>query len=132
MSDIIESLRYALSEQDAAKVLHIANEIVQQYDEGLIKVLPENTLETIKLLTITSICYQKINDMILDRLRDSEDISDLFLHIPTVQYTANHLKLMRLAESEIDVNRIKSIDEVVNILYPRAEAEKALRESNVP
>ena len=40
MPDIIDSLCSALSEQDAAKVLHIAEKIVQQYDEGLIKALP--------------------------------------------------------------------------------------------
>lgn len=40
MSDIIQTLSSAISEQDAVKVLHIANDIVKQYDEGLIKVLP--------------------------------------------------------------------------------------------
>jgi uncharacterized protein (UPF0210 family) len=40
MPDIIQSLRSALSEQDAAKVLHIANEVVKQYDQGKIVELP--------------------------------------------------------------------------------------------
>lgn len=40
MSDIIDSLRAAISQQDGAKVFHLANELVMQYDSGLIKVLP--------------------------------------------------------------------------------------------
>ena len=47
MPDIIQFLRTALSEQDAAKVLRIANDVVQQYDEGLIKVLPCKVGDTV-------------------------------------------------------------------------------------
>lgn len=55
MPNLLESLKSALSTQDAAKALHIASEIVQQYDEGLIKELPckvgDTVYKTVKLIS---------------------------------------------------------------------------------
>ena len=105
-------------------------ELAQAKADGRMVVLPDKWLETLKLLTISAICYQEWNDAILSKLRDSQDIRDLFMKLPTVQYSSNHIKLMRLAESGLDVNIMANIDSIVDIMYP-SEAEDALRKDGV-
>jgi hypothetical protein len=101
-------------------------EMVEAGPERVV-VLPEKWLETLKLLTIAAICYQERYDIVMSSMRDSRDIQELFLKLPTVQYTSNHIKLSRLRESGINVNGITKIDDVVNILYPAEAAVAALK-----
>lgn len=44
----------------------------------------------------------------------SRDVADLFMECPTVQGTTLDLALYRLAESNIDCNKIKGFEEVIN------------------
>lgn len=71
MSDIIEALRSALAEQDAAKVLHIANEVVRQHDEGLIKVLPCKVGERIS-------SEESIEEIIIDKAGIDVNIAESY------------------------------------------------------
>lgn len=64
MPDIIETLRSALSEQDAAKVLHIANEVVKLHDEGLIKVLPCKVGDTVHKIIVGKIHQRTVKGFI--------------------------------------------------------------------
>ena len=82
----------------------------------------DESLETVKLLAVAAICYQRILDEIMRRTKDSPDIADLFVNIPTVQYTPNCRKLWALEKSGIDVNVLKSIDEVTEVMCRGMEA----------
>jgi len=79
--------------------------------------LTDKQLETIKLLTVSAICYQLWHDEIVKRMKSSNDIADLFFSLPTVQYLENYMKLKRLVKSGIDINKITSISEITNIFY---------------
>lgn len=96
--------------------------------DGQVVVLPKNWLDTLKLLTITAMCYQDWHSKIMARMGDSKDIQELFFELPTVQYTTNHIRLSRLANSGIDVNELTDIEAVVDVMYPREAAEAALKE----
>lgn len=76
--------------------------------------LPYSHLEMLKLLTCASICYAEIKCLITARMRKSKDIADLFMECPTVQGTILDLALYRLSESNLNCNKIKGFEEVIN------------------
>lgn len=100
-------------------------EICNAESDGRLTVLPDKWLETLKLLTISAICYQNWNDTIISEMRNSKDIQGLFLRLPTVQYASNRIRLLRLEKSGLDVNALTSINEVVDIMYPKEPPESA-------
>lgn len=75
----------------------------------------EKRLEVVKLLTIASICYQKNLNIIMEEMRENKELVTLYCKLPTVQYTKNTLALSKLADSDIDVNNIESLDEIIGI-----------------
>lgn len=76
--------------------------------------LPYSHLEMLKLLTCAAICYSEIKCLITARMRKSKDIADLFMECPTVQGTILDLALYRLAESNLNCNKIKGFEDVIN------------------
>lgn len=76
--------------------------------------LPYSHLEMLKLLTCASICYAEIKNLIVARMGKSRDVADLFMECPTVQGTTLDLALYRLAESNLNCNKIKGFEEVIN------------------
>lgn len=76
--------------------------------------LPYSHLEMLKLLTCASICYAEIKNLIVARMEKSRDVADLFMECPTVQGTTLDLALYRLSESNLDCNKIKGFEEVIN------------------
>lgn len=76
--------------------------------------LPYRYLEMLKLLTCASMCYAEIKDLITKRMSNSKDIADLFLHCPTVQGTTLDFALYDLAKSNINCNKIKGFEDVIN------------------
>lgn len=76
--------------------------------------LPYSHLEMLKLLTCASICYAEIKNIIVARMGKSRDVADLFMECPTVQGTTLDLALYRLAESNLNCNKIKGFEEVIN------------------
>ena len=76
--------------------------------------LPYSHLEMLKLLTCASICYAEIKNLIVARMAKSRDVADLFMECPTVQGTILDLALYRLSESNLNCNKIKGFEEVIN------------------
>ncbi len=76
--------------------------------------LPYRYLEMLKLLTCASMCYAEIKDLITKRMSNSKDIADLFLHCPTVQGTTLNFALSDLAKSNLNCNKIKGFEDVIN------------------
>lgn len=102
-------------------VVSILNEI-QQYraictieEFKDLKEKNEKQLEAIKLLTIAAICYEKNLDIIRKEMKENKELVTLYCKLPTVQYTKNTIALSKLADSDIDVNNIESIDEIIRI-----------------
>lgn len=77
----------------------------------------DNT-DTIKLLTLAAICYEKNLEIIRSKMKNSEEIRNLYMELPTVQYMRYSMALSRIADSGIDVNKIQNIEEVTKILFP--------------
>lgn len=77
----------------------------------------DNT-DTLKLLALAAICYEKNLDIVRSKIKNSKEIADLYMELPTVQYVRYSMALSRLADSDIDVNKIESIDEITKILFP--------------
>ena len=75
----------------------------------------EKQLEAIKLLTIAAICYEKNLDIIRKEMKENKELVTLYCKLPTVQYIKNTIALSKLADSDIDVNNIESIDEIIRI-----------------
>lgn len=76
--------------------------------------LPYSHLEMLKLLTCAAICYSEIKSLITARMSTSEDIADLFMNCPTVQGTTLDWALHNLAKSNLNCNKIKGFEEVIN------------------
>ena len=100
----------------------IALEEIQQYRAigtiGEFKDLKEKNekqLEAIKLLTIAAICYEKNLDIIRKEMKENKELLTLYCKLPTVQYIKNTIALSKLEDSDIDVNNIESIDEIIRI-----------------
>ena len=77
----------------------------------------DNT-DTIKLLTLAAICYEKNLEIIRNKMKNSEEVKKLYMELPTVQYMRYSMALSRLADSGIDVNKIQDIEEITKILFP--------------
>lgn len=75
----------------------------------------EKQLEAIKLLTIAAICYEKNLGIIRKEMKENKELVTLYCKLPTVQYIKNTIALSKLADSDIDVNNIESIDEIIRI-----------------
>lgn len=73
-------------------------------------------LEVLKLLTLAAICYVKDMEIIKSKMIGNKEILDLYTHLPTVQGTHNSIILSALADSNIDVNKIKRIEDIKEIL----------------
>lgn len=49
-------------------------------------------------------------------MRENDEISQLFMELPTVQGLSNSITLSRLKESGIDVNNITGIEDVIKAI----------------
>ncbi len=103
----------------AARIREHAAKLMELEEQGLLLRLSPNYLETIKLLTVAAIAYQENQNIITSQMKDNKEIADLFMNLPTVQGTSNHFKLLNLVESDIDINKITNIQQIVDILYPK-------------
>lgn len=79
-------------------------------------ILPFSHLETLKLLTCAAMCYAKIRELIVERMASSNDIKDLFVHIPLIQGTTLNFALNCLDKSNLNCNKIKGFEEVLNAM----------------
>ena len=77
-----------------------------------------DNIDTLKLLTLASICYEKNLEIIRSKMKNSEELRNLYMELPTVQYMRYSMALSRLADSGIDVNKIDGIEEITAILFP--------------
>lgn len=77
-----------------------------------------DNIDTLKLLTLAAICYEKNLDIIRSKMKNSKEIADLYMELPTVQYVRYSMAISRLADSNIDVNKIQNIEEITKILFP--------------
>ena len=73
-------------------------------------------LHTIKLLTLGAKAYATWFEVITSKMRGNDEIAKLFLELPTVQGTSNIMALERLKDSEIDVNSISSLEDVIKAI----------------
>lgn len=73
-------------------------------------------LHIIKLLTLGAKAYATWFDIITSKMRGNDEIAKLFLELPTVQGTSNIMALERLKDSEIDVNSISSLEDVIKAI----------------
>lgn len=78
--------------------------------------LPFSHLETLKLLTCAAMCYAKIRELITERMASSNDIKDLFMHVPLIQGTTLNFALNCLDKSNLNCNKIKGFEEVLNAM----------------
>lgn len=91
-------------------------ELEDKIESGRLVELPKGWLDTLKLLTLASMCYADIKDLIESRIKDSKDISDLYFKCPNVQGSTNLWALSSLAESKLDCNKIKGFEEILNAM----------------
>ena len=73
-------------------------------------------LHTIKLLTAGAKAYAIWFDIITSKMRDNKEIGELFFELPTVQGLSNQMALERLKDSQIDVDNITSLEDVINAI----------------
>jgi hypothetical protein len=73
-------------------------------------------LHTIKLLTAGAKAYAIWFDIITSKMRDNKAIGELFFELPTVQGTPNIIALERLKDSQINVDSITSLEDVINAI----------------
>lgn len=73
-------------------------------------------LHTIKLLTLGAKAYATWFDIITSKMRGNDEIAKLFLELPTVQGTSNIMALERLKDSQIDVDSITSLEDVIKAI----------------
>ena len=73
-------------------------------------------LHTIKLLTAGAKAYAIWFDIITSKMRDNKAIGELFFELPTVQGLSNRMALERLKDSQIDVDSITSLEDVIKAI----------------
>ena len=73
-------------------------------------------LHTIKLLTLGAKAYATWFDIITSKMRGNDEIAKLFLELPTVQGTSNIMSLERIKDSNIDVNSIGCLEDVIKAI----------------
>lgn len=76
----------------------------------------DKEISVLKLLTISTIAYTEWKDIITSKMRGNEEISKLFLELPTVQGLSNDITLQRLKNSGIDVNNLIGIEDVIKAM----------------
>lgn len=76
----------------------------------------DKEISVLKLLTISAIAYTEWQDIITSKMRGNDEISKLFMELPTVQGLSNSITLSRLKDSGIDVNNITCIEDVINAM----------------
>ncbi|MDU7031305.1 hypothetical protein [uncultured Robinsoniella sp.] len=76
----------------------------------------DKELSVLKLLTISTIAYMEWKNIITSKMRGNEEISKLFLELPTIQGLSNDITLQRLIDSEIDINNITGIEDVIKAM----------------
>lgn len=76
----------------------------------------ELELHTIKLLTLGAKAYAIWFDIITSKMRDNKAIGELFFELPTVQGTPNIMALERLKDSQINVDSITSLEDVMKAI----------------
>ena len=124
-----------LSSWNVTPLIQRLGKLEDSIDNGELIKLPTGWLEVLKLLGCAASCYAEIKQMIVERMKDSEDIADLFFSMPTVQMTVNDFALADLAEAKIDFNNLMGFEELLNamprfkaIAERRAQAEAKLKE----
>ena len=73
-------------------------------------------LHTIKLLTAGAKAYAIWFNIITSKMRDNKAIGELFFELPTVQGLSNRMALERLKDSQIDVDSITSLEDVIKTI----------------
>lgn len=73
-------------------------------------------LHTIKLLTLGAKAYATWFEVITSKMRNNDEIAKLFFELPTVQGTSNIMSLERLKDSNIDVNSISSLEDIIKAI----------------
>lgn len=76
--------------------------------------LPYRHLVTLRLLTSAAMCYAITKNRITERMVNSKDIADLFMHIPLLQGTTLNFALDYLAESNLNCNTIQGFEDIIN------------------
>ncbi len=76
----------------------------------------DKEISVLKLLTISAIAYTEWQDIITSKMRGNDEISKLFMELPTVQGLSNSITLSRLKDSGIDVNNITGIEDVIKAI----------------
>lgn len=76
----------------------------------------DKELSVLKLLTISTIAYTEWKNIITSKMRENEEISKLFLELPTVQGLSNDITIQKLKDSEIDINNITGIEDVIKAM----------------
>lgn len=76
----------------------------------------DKEISVLKLLTISAIAYTEWQDIITSKMRGNDEISQLFMELPTVQGLSNSITLSRLKDSGIDVNNITGIEDVIKAI----------------
>lgn len=76
----------------------------------------DKELSVLKLLTISTIAYTEWKNIITSKMRGNEEISKLFLELPTIQGLSNDITLQRLKDGEIDINNITGIEDVIKAM----------------
>lgn len=76
----------------------------------------EKELRALKLLTVSAIAYTEWHNIITKKMRDNKEISKLFIELPMVQGLSNNMTLERLKDSDIDVNSITSLEDVMKAM----------------
>lgn len=70
----------------------------------------------LKLLFSATVCYEKNLQLIKERAIENEQIRGLYKNIVTVEGTYKSMLISRIAESNIDINSVKSVSDIEKIL----------------
>ncbi len=104
------------------RIMYLKNPLSKKVDEDVmqectsqLEMLPDE-LECIKLLTVGASCYAEIMDILRENMASNELYANLYFKIPQVQGTINRIKLAHLAESNIDINKITSLAEIIRAM----------------
>lgn len=79
-------------------------------------VLPNGWLNTLKLLTCAAICYADTKSLIESQMNVSRDIAALYRRCPNIQGSPNLWALGQLADSNLNCNKIKGFEDVINAM----------------
>lgn len=101
--------------------------------KGELVELPNGWLDVLKLITCAAICYKTIDNIIIEDMQNSKELGELFLKIPRVQGSSLVWSLEELANSNLNCNKIKCFEDILNVM-PRfkdildKQAEQKLKE----